>query len=126
MYNILKNTIKNAKEFTDYSKSTISHTGSSIGSVLTGRALLGRLPQKTVPYFLIFTVFCMCKIGLRYSCGDAIIKIDKLNKELVEVSNESKTFSAQLLGQGKLSTVEKMVKDNTLSVPKNPPYEIYK
>lgn len=127
MFDLLKKTIKNAKEFSDSTGTAIkNHTGSSVKGIFTGNVLYSDALKNMFPMLGIFILFIFCKIGIRYSCEDAIIKIEKLNKQLVEVSNESKTRSAELLGQGKLSTVENMLRGDDLSVAKNPPYVINK
>ena len=127
MFENLRKSFKNAKEFTDSTGSAIkNHTGHSIKSVFTGNILRSEAAKGVWPMVFILVVFIFCKIGIRYSCEDAIVKIEKLDKKLVEVSNESKTLSAELLGQGKQSKVEGMLHGNSLSVAKNPPYVIKK
>lgn len=127
MFDNLRKSFKNAKEFTDSTGSTIKNrTGHSLKKVFTGNVVYDEAFKGALWILPIIVLFIFCKIGIRYSCEDAIVKIENLNKKLVEVSNESKTRSAELLGQGKQSKVEKLLQGNSLSVAKNPPYVIYK
>ena len=119
MFEFVKRSYENAKEFADVA-------GTSTKSVLTGNVLHSGKWKAYIPLMFILIFFVFGKIGLRYSCESKIVQIEHLNKRLVEVSDEAKTLSAELLGIGKLSKVEEMVreKDATLLPAQTPPIEI--
>lgn len=110
---------QNVKEFTDF-------TSGSIRDIFSGNIFRKDFIKDQAPLFLLIVLFIFIHIGLRYSCEDKLLQIEKAKKELVDVKYDAMTRSSDLLGLGKQSRVQQLVwrKDTTLLPSKTPPIVI--
>ena len=77
---------------------------------------------------LIVLVVVMLFICNRYTCLLKLREIDRLQRELKDVKNESLAVSGQLTGSNRLSQIELLVKEKGLDIEtaQTPPYIIRK
>ena len=116
-----KKPLQNVKEFTDF-------TSGSIRDVFTGNIFRKDFLKRQVPLCFLIVFFIFCHIGLRYSCEDKILQIEKAKIELEDVKFDAMTRSSDLLGLGKQSRVQQLVwrKDTTVLPSQTPPIVIKK
>ncbi len=78
-----------------------------------------------LPFIVFLAFLAMIYIGNRHTAENNIRKIDKLNKEVKELSWDFKTLKAELMYKSKQTEVVKRV-DSTLGlkVPVEPPIKI--
>lgn len=79
--------------------------------------------------FVVFIVALLFFfISNRYSCLLKLREIDRLQRELQDVKQESVALSGQLTGSNRLSQMEELVKKNGLDLeaPTSPPYILHR
>ena len=77
---------------------------------------------------VLVVVMLFIFISNRYTCLLKLREIDRLQRELKDVKNESLAVSGQLTGSNRLSQIELLVKEKGLDIEtaQTPPYIIHK
>lgn len=92
-----------------------------------GGAIIAKAVQKQIGLVLLITLFLIIYISNRYLCQQQIVKIDKLERQLVEVRYKATVCKSILTEKSRESNIMKMLEakgDSTLTVPTTPPYKI--
>lgn len=92
-----------------------------------GGIIMTRMIQRQIWLVLLITVFLIIYINNRYMCQKQVVKIDKLEKELVEVHYKATVYTSVLTEKSRESSILNMLQekgDTTLSIPKDPPFLI--
>lgn len=90
-----------------------------------GGAIVAKAVQKQIGLVLVVTVFLIIYITNRYVCQQQIVKIDKLERQLVEIRFKATVATSELTERSRESNIINMLEakgDSTLSVPTTPPY----
>lgn len=101
----------------------------SLRRILAGEFLFAAMMRRHIGLILIIVAFIIVYISNRYSCQNALIEIDRLEKELVDAKYKALSSSSELTEMCRESRVLEMLKhskDSMLMVPKQPPYIIKK
>ena len=83
-----------------------------------------RAATKTLPFVIFLAFLAMVYIGNRHYAENNIRKIDKLNKEVKELSWDFKTLKADLMLKSTQTEVAKQVDTLGLKEPIEPPKKI--
>lgn len=90
-----------------------------------GGAIVAKAVQKQIGLVLVVAVFLIIYITNRYVCQQQIVKIDKLERQLVEIRFKATVATSELTERSRESNIIKMLEakgDSTLTVPTTPPY----
>lgn len=90
-----------------------------------GGAIVAKAVQKQIGLVLVVTVFLIIYITNRYVCQQQIVKIDKLERQLVEIRFKATVATSELTERSRESNIINMLEakgDSTLTVPTTPPY----
>lgn len=97
----------------------------AIQKFFTKGAMTKESATEALPFVIFLALLAMLYIGNRHSAENNIRKIDRLNKEVKELSWDFKTLKAELMFRSKQTEVAKRV-DSVLGlkVPVHPPVKI--
>ena len=104
-----------------------------MSTALTLRKILGGYILNTTTFlklfwlFLLITFFLFIYITNRYQCKNALIKIDRLTKELQDVKYKSLSSNSQITERSRESHVLQLLrnsKDTTIRMSDQPPYMV--
>lgn len=90
-----------------------------------GGAIVAKAVQKQIGLVLVVTVFLIIYITNRYVCQQQIVKIDKLERQLVEIRFKATVATSELTERSRESNIINMLEargDSTLTMPTTPPY----
>ena len=90
-----------------------------------GGAIVAKVVQKQIGLVLVVTVFLIIYITNRYVCQQQIVKIDKLERQLVEIRFKATVATSELTERSRESNIINMLEakgDSTLTMPTTPPY----
>lgn len=99
----------------------------SLRKILGGDVLSTSFMRRQVWLCVLIALFIVVYIGNRYSCQQAIIEIDALQKELKDAKYKALSSNSKLTELSRQSNVLEMLKNNkdsTLKMPTQPPYII--
>jgi len=96
--------------------------------VLSGGILKEDFVVKHTRLIMLIVILLVIFIGNRYTCLLKLRDIDRLQKELQDVRNESIQISGQLTGHNRMSQIEQLVQIQGLKLEsaKTPPYILHK
>ena len=96
--------------------------------ILSGGILKEDFVVKHTRMIILIVILLVFFIGNRYTCLIKLREIDRLQKELHDVKNESTHISGQLTGRNRRSQIEQLVKSQGLEIEsaKTPPYILHK
>jgi len=96
--------------------------------ILSGGILKEGFIVKHTKLLVFIVALLFIFISNRYSCLLKLREIDRLQRELQDVKQESVTLSGQLTGSNRLSQMEELVKKYGLDLeaPTSPPYILHK
>ena len=102
-------------------------TALTLRKILGGDILNTTTIRKQLWLFLLITFFLFIYISNRYSCPNALIKIDRLTKELQDVKYKSLSSNSQITERSRESHVLQLLrnsKDTTIRMSDQPPYMV--
>ena len=102
-------------------------TALTLRKILGGDILNTTTIRKQLWLFLLITFFLFIYISNRYSCQIALIKIDRLTKELQDVKYKSLSSNSQITERSRESHVLQLLrnsKDTTIRMSDQPPYMV--
>ena len=102
-------------------------TALTLRKILGGDILNTTTIRKQLWLFLLITFFLFIYISNRYSCKNALIKIDRLTKELQDVKYKSLSSNSQITERSRESHVLQLLrnsKDTTIRMSDQPPYMV--
>ena len=102
-------------------------TALTLRKILGGDILNTTTIRKQLWLFLLITFFLFIYISNRYSCQNALIKIDRLTKELQDVKYKSLSSNSQITDRSRESHVLQLLrnsKDTTIRMSDQPPYMV--
>ena len=96
--------------------------------ILSGGILKEDFVVKHTRMIMLIVILLVLFIGNRYTCLLKLREIDRLQKELQDVRNESIQLSGQLTGRNRMSQIEQLVQSQGLKIEsaKTPPYILHK
>ena len=96
--------------------------------ILSGGILKEDFVVKHTYMIMLIVILLVVFIGNRYTCLLKLREIDRLQKELQDVRNESIQISGQLTGHNRMSQIEQLVQSQGLKLEsaKTPPYILHK
>jgi len=116
------------KEFVDSKKENDELSGGSIRDFFNGSLLTRGIILKNVGFIVWLTFLGFLYIGNSYHADNVARTISRLQREVRELRSESITTANDLMRARRLSEVQKLVKNNRLTVKEStePPYKIKK
>ena len=96
--------------------------------ILSGGILKEDFVVKHTRMIILIVILLVLFIGNRYTCLNKLREIDRLQRELQEIKNESIHISSQLTGRNRRSQIEQLVKSKGLEIEsaQTPPYILKK
>ena len=96
--------------------------------ILSGGVLKEDFVVKHTRMIILIVILLVLLIGNRYNCLIKLREIDRLQRELYEIKNESIHISSQLTGRNRMSQIEQLVKSKGLKIEsaQTPPYILRK
>jgi len=97
-------------------------------SLISGGILKQEFVIKHIKMVIFIIFLLVFYIGNRYTCLSKLREIDRLQKELQDVRNESIYFSGQLTGHNRMSQIEQLVESQGLGLEsaQTPPIILHK
>jgi cell division protein FtsL len=101
---------------------------SSFKDILTGDILNRKFIQKQFPLLVLTLCFVFVYMDNRMRCEQQFIKIDALNKELVNEKYICMVTEAELLKNSRIEQIKEIIKKHQLNLEEEslPPYKITK
>jgi hypothetical protein len=101
---------------------------SSFKDILTGDILNRKFIQKQFPLLVLILCFVFVYMDNRMRCEQQFIKIDALNKELVNEKYICMVTEAELLKNSRIEQIKEIIKKHQLNLEEEslPPYKITK
>lgn len=96
--------------------------------ILSGGILKEGFIIKHMRFVVFVVILLFLFVSNRYACLLKLREIDRLQRELQDVKQESVALSGQLTGSNRLSQMEELVKKHGLNLeaPMSPPYILHK